>query len=161
MRIADGRSAAVQSRRRGAKLSRLARRLAAHAISLAGLVCVVVVVYLAVVLGIGHIPSSEQTTLLVFSMIAAGVTALVYPPIGRRVSEFASRLLDQERSLPDEVLEAFRSRLTMEISLDELLLQLAESLRKALYLETAEVWTGAGVLLARGADPETAQLVDM
>jgi signal transduction histidine kinase len=151
----DGHAAATPSRPRRAQLSRVARRLAVLAISFAGLVCVVVVVYLAVVLGIGQVPSSEQTTLLVFSMIAAGVTALVYPPIGRRVSEFAIRLLDRERSLPGEALEAFGSRLTMAISLDELLLQLAESLRKTFDLEAAEVWAGAGGLLERVAsDPD-------
>ena len=64
MTTADGRTAATPSRRRRAKLSRLARRLAVYAISFAGLVCVVVVVYLAVVLGIGHVPSSDQTTIL-------------------------------------------------------------------------------------------------
>jgi signal transduction histidine kinase len=156
MAIANRRAAAASSRgRRRVKLSRLARRLLVHAISLAGLAGVVVVVYLAVVLGIGRVPSSEQTTLLAFSMIAAAVTALVYPPVRRRLSEFTIRRFGHERAAPDEVLHAFGSRLTRAISLDELLLQLAESLRKTLGLEAAEVWTGAGGLLERAAsDPD-------
>jgi signal transduction histidine kinase len=155
MALADRRIPAVLSRRRRAKLRRIAGRLVVHAISLAGLAGVVLVVYLAVVLGIGQVPTSEQTTLLAFSMIAAAVTALVYPPVRRRLSEFANRLVDHDRSRPDEVLDTFGSRLTRAISLDELLLQLAESLRKTLDLRAAEVWTGSGGLLERAAsDPD-------
>jgi hypothetical protein len=44
------------------------------------LAVVVVAVYAAVVLGIGRVPTSEQWTLLAFSMLAAAVTALVYQP---------------------------------------------------------------------------------
>jgi signal transduction histidine kinase len=155
MTIAGGRSAAARPRRQRSKSSRLARRLVVYAISFAGLAGVVVVVYLAVVLGIGRIPSSEQTTLLAFSMIAAAVTALVYPPVARRLSEFTTRLVDQERGMPDEVLETFGNRLAVAISLDELLLQLAESLRRAFDLEAAEMWTGAGGVLERVAsDPD-------
>jgi hypothetical protein len=39
---------------------------------------VVVAVYAAVVPGISRVPTSEQWTLLAFSMLAAAVTALVY-----------------------------------------------------------------------------------
>src|SRR5919204_1755665 len=155
MTIANRRSAATQTRRRGSALSRLGRRLLVHAIAFAGLAGVVAVVYSAVVLGIGRIPTSGQTTLLAFSMIAAAVTALVYPPVARRVSQFAARLVDDERNLPGEVLKTFGSRLARAIPLDELLLQLVESLRKTLDLEVAEVWTGAGGLLERVAsDPD-------
>ena len=155
MTIADGRSAPAHPRRQRSTLSRLARRLVVYAISFAGLAGVVVVVYLAVVLGIGRIPSSEQTTLLAFSMIAAAVTALVYPAIARRLSEFTTRLVGQERGMPDEVLATFANKLAVAISLDELLLQLVESLRGTLDLEAAEVWTGAGGLLERlASDPD-------
>jgi signal transduction histidine kinase len=151
--VADQRTPAAPRRRRP-KLSRLVGRLVVHAISLAGLAGVVLVVYLAVVLGIGRVPSSEQTTLLAFSMLAAALTALVYPPVRRRLSEFSTPLVEHERSPPDAVLEAFGSRLTRTIPLEELLLQLCESLRKTLDLEAAEVWTGSGGLLERTAsDP--------
>jgi signal transduction histidine kinase len=47
------------------------------------------------------------------------------------------------------VLRTFGSRLTRAIPMEELLLQLAESLRKTLALRRAEVWTGTPSLLER------------
>ena len=47
-----------------------------------------------------------------------------------------------ERFSPDELLRTFGQRLTRSIPMDELLLQLVESLRKAMVLVSAEVWTG-------------------
>ena len=52
-----------------------------------------------------------------------------------------------ERHAPDEVIRTFGSRLTRALPLDELLLQLAESLKKTMALSVAEVWTrGTGGL---------------
>ena len=59
----------------------LGRPLVVVAISLAGLVGVVVAVYLVVVLGLGHVPTAQQKTLLGFSMLAAAVSALLYVPV--------------------------------------------------------------------------------
>src|SRR5207253_2557008 len=50
---------------------------------------------------------------------------------------------------PDEVLRTFGSRLSRAVPLDELLLQMVESLRKTLALQAAEVWTGSNGLLER------------
>src|SRR4029453_16538801 len=54
-----------------------------------------------------------------------------------------------ERHAPDEALRTFGSRLSRAIPLDELLLQLAESLHKTMALDAAEVWTGSRGLLER------------
>src|SRR5262249_53581612 len=59
------------------------------------------------------------------------------------------RLVYGERDAPDEALRTFSTRLSRAIPLDELLLQLAEALRKSLGLGTAEVWTGSRELLER------------
>src|SRR4029079_9109284 len=48
-----------------------------------------------------------------------------------------------ERHAPDEVIRTFGSRLTRALPLDELLLQLAESLKATMALARAEVWTRA------------------
>ncbi len=45
------------------------------------------------------------------------------------------------------MVRTFGSRLTRAIPMDELLLQLAESLRKTLALQSAEVYTGSGEVL--------------
>jgi signal transduction histidine kinase len=118
-------------------------RLLAHTVSLLGLSLVVVAVYLVIVVGLGRVPTHQERSLLVLSMAAAAVAALLYVPARDRLSRVANRFVYGERQAPDEVLRTFGSRLSRAVPLDELLLQVAESLRKTLALQTAEVWTGS------------------
>ena len=62
-------------RRRSPRRGRVLDRVVVGAICLAGLVAVVAVVYGAVVLGIGRVPTSDQRMVLAFSAVAAAVTA--------------------------------------------------------------------------------------
>jgi signal transduction histidine kinase len=124
-------------------------RLLAYTVSLTGLTGVVVGVYVVIVLGLGRVPSDSERTILLLSMAAAGVAALLYLPARARLVTFANRLVYGEQHAPDEAVRTFGSRLSRAIPLDELLLQLAESLRKTLALELAEVWTGSGGVLER------------
>ena len=140
--------ATAHSLRRGRalRMSRWVGRLAVTVIPLVGLVAVVVAVYLVIVLGLGHVPTAQQKTLLGFSMAAAAVSALLYVPVRRRLSAFATRLVPGERWAADDALRTLGGQMTRVIPLDELLLQLAESLRQALALDAVEIWTGSGGL---------------
>jgi signal transduction histidine kinase len=120
-------------------------RLLVHSITLTGLVGLVGASYLLIVLGLGHTPTGDEKTLLGLSMLAAAVAALLWVPARERLTELATRRVYGEGHAPDEVLRTFGSRLTRALPLDELLLQLAESLKATMNLEVAEVWT-------RGAD---------
>ncbi len=82
-------------------------------------------------------------------MAAAAVAALLYGPARQRLTQYANRIVYGEREAPDTVLRTFGSRLSRAIPMDELLLQVAESLRKTLGLAAAEVWTGSGGRLER------------
>ncbi len=124
-------------------------RILAYTVSLAGLTGVVVVVYLVIVVGLGRVPTASERTLLALSMAAAAVSALVYGPARQRLAVYANRIVYGEREAPDAVLRTFGSRLSRAIPMDELLLQVAESLRKTLALSVAEVWTGSGGHLER------------
>jgi signal transduction histidine kinase len=126
-----------------------ADRMLTYCVSLAGLSGVVAGVYFVIVLGLGRAPTSDERTLLVLSMVAAGVAAALCLPARERLERFANRLVYGERHAPDEVLRTFGSRLSRAIPLDELLLQMVESLRKTLTLQVAEVWTGTNGLLER------------
>ena len=117
-------------------------RLLTHTVALAGLTALVVAIYVIVILGLGRTPTDDERTLLLLSMVAAGLAALLYLPARRWLTERANRLVYGERVAPDETLRTFGQRLTRSIPMDELLLQLAESLRKSMVLESAEVWTG-------------------
>jgi len=124
-------------------------RILAHTVSLAGLTGIVVIVYLVIVVGLGHTPTHDQRSLLALSMAAAAVAALLYGPARQRLTQYANRIVYGEREAPDTVLRTFGSRLSRAIPMDELLLQVAESLRKTLGLASAEVWTGSGGRLER------------
>jgi signal transduction histidine kinase len=144
--LAVATAAAIPASERSEK--RIARSLV-PAISVAGLTALVAAVYLLVVVGLGRPPTHEQRTLLALSIAAAGISALLYGPARRRLNEFANRLVHGDRRAPDELLRTFGARLSRAVPLEELLLQLVESLRRTLALEAAEVWTNTGGLLER------------
>ncbi|MFZ0248945.1 MAG: histidine kinase [Acidimicrobiales bacterium] len=117
-----------------------------------GFVVVVSAIYLVVVLGLGHAPKTTgDKEVLALSMVASGVAALIFVPVRARFLDSATRFVYGSREAPDEVLRTFGSRLTRAIPMDELLLQLAESLRKTMALASAEVYTGTGDVLDRTA----------
>ncbi len=130
-----------------ARISRRVDRVLVHTVSATGLTAVVVAVYLVIVIGLGRTPDDTERTLLVLSMLAAAIASLAYVPARERLAESANRLVYGERHPPDEVLRTWGSRLSRSIPMDELLLQLAESLRKVLVLRRAEIWTGRPDLL--------------
>ena len=135
-------------RKRG-RSARLGRRLFRAALHFVALTWVVAAVYFAIVLGLGRAPTDSEWRLLTASMIGAGVAALLYAPARERLMIFAGRLAYGERQAPDEAVRSFSTRLSRAIPLDELLLQMAESLKGALALVTAEVWTGSEGLFDR------------
>ena len=117
-----------------------------------GFVVVVSAIYLVVVLGLGHAPKTTgDKEALALAMVASGVAALIFVPVRARFLDSATRFVYGSREAPDEVLRTFGSRLTRAIPMDELLLQLAESLRKTMDLASAEVYTGTGEVLERTA----------
>jgi signal transduction histidine kinase len=121
-------------------------------LSLAGFTVVVAAIYLVIVFGIGTAPrSAADREVLGLSMLAAAVAAIGYLPARDRFAASATRFIYGAREAPDEALRGFGSRMTRAIPMDELLLQLAESLRKTMGLTTAEVYTGTGDVLERAA----------
>ena len=84
-------------------------------------------------------------------MLAAAVAACLATRQRDRLSARPPGSCSARREAPDEVLRTFGSRMTRAISMDELLLQLAESLRKTMSLTSAEVYTGIGDVLERAA----------
>lgn len=124
-------------------------RLLAHTVSIAGLTGLVVITYVIVVVGLGEIPDESERTLLLLSMGAAATAALLYIPTRDRLQVLANRIVYGELHAPDEVLRTFGSRLSRAIPMDELLLQLAESLRKTFALDAVEIWTGQSGMYER------------
>ena len=124
-------------------------RLLVNTIVVAGLVSIVAVVYLLVVVGLGDAPDNTARDLLGLSMVAAALAAVVALPARRSLDEFARRRVYGERRSPDEAIQTFGSRMSRAVPMEELLLQLAESLKLSMQLATAEVWTGSDGVLER------------
>ena len=70
-------------------------------------------------------------------------------PARHRLEEVANQRVYGERHRPDDAIRTFAGRMSRAVPMDELLLQLAESLKKSLALAAAEVWTGANGTLER------------
>ncbi len=125
-------------------------RVLVQVLSIAGFTVVVAAIYLVIVFGIGTAPrDSGGREILGLSMLAAAVAAIGYLPARDRLVAAAKRFVYGAREAPDEALRTFGSRLTRAIPMDELLLQLAESLRKTMGLTSAEVYSGTGEVLER------------
>ncbi len=118
-------------------------RLLTHTVSLAGLTALIVIAYLLALGAFGRRPTGSERPLLVLSMLASAGAALAYQPARAWLTERANRVVYGERVSPDEALRTWGLRLTRAIPLDELLLQLAETLRKSMQLNSAQIWTGA------------------
>jgi signal transduction histidine kinase len=132
------------------RLGPLSGRAFVHVLSIVGFTVVVSAIYLIIVLGLGHAPThSADRGVLGLSMLAAGIAAVGYVPARERLSGSATRFVYGAREAPDEVLRTFGSRLTRAIPMEELLLQLAESLRKTMSLASAEIYTGIGDVIER------------
>ncbi|HUP71489.1 MAG TPA: histidine kinase [Acidimicrobiales bacterium] len=125
------------------RLSARVDRALTYAVSFTGLTSMVLVIYVIVVLSFGRSLSDGERSLLVASMGAAGLAALAYPVARARLEVAANRLVYGERVAPDDAVRKFGTRLTRAVPMDELLLQLCESLRKTMRLHSAEVWTGS------------------
>ena len=127
-----------------------AGRVLVQLIALAGFTAVVSAIYMIVVLGVGSgATGATDRELLGLSMLAAAIAAAGYLPARERLVAWAKHAVYGAREAPDEALRTFGNRLTRAISMDELLLQLAESLRKTMALTSAEVYTGSGDVLER------------
>jgi len=129
-------------------------RAIALTIRIGGLLALVACVYALGVLGIGRVPTEDEWTLVGFSAFAAVVCALAYASLRPRLDAFSDRLLRRDEASARDLVTSFGSRAVRGLPADELLLQLAESLRATLSLARAEVWTNTGGILERAAaDP--------
>jgi signal transduction histidine kinase len=131
------------------------QRVPARALAAAALLGVIALAYVFVVLALGRAPDASERDLLALSMIATAAVALAYPRARERAIEVSRHLSRSRRPPLDEPLRLFSGRLSRAIPLEELLLQTAETLRQALALRAAEIWTGSGGELERTvSDPD-------
>jgi signal transduction histidine kinase len=113
-------------------------------VSLTAVTAVVACTEGLVLLALGRWPVGGEREVLGLSIVAAVLVAAVQSRFRRAVTGRVNRLVYGEVRSPAAALAAFPARMTRAVALDELLQQLAETLRSAWRLAAAEVWTGAG-----------------
>jgi signal transduction histidine kinase len=131
------------------RLSRLAERALLESIVVAGLAVLVVAVYLVVVVGLGRSPEGTERDVLLASVIAALLAVTLALPVRHRLVELGQSMLRGGSQAPEQTLETFGARMSRAVPFDELMLQLAESLRATLGPAGAEVWVGTDGVLNR------------
>jgi signal transduction histidine kinase len=125
-----------------------ADRILVHLLTTLGTVAIVAGAYLLAVRGFAKAPTTHAgRDLLWWAMVAAAVAGIAQLALRGRFARIATSFTYGAREAPDEVVRTFGSRMTRAIPMDELLLQLVESLRKTLNLASAEIFTGNGDVL--------------
>ena len=106
----------------------------------------------AMALVLGRSPTGAEWAVLGVGMLAVAVSAVAFQPLRERLI----RLGGNRSADPRDVLEAAGGRLAQPLPLDDLLTEVAQSLRAVFGLAAAEIWTcdelGLGLKLA-ACDP--------
>ncbi|MEZ5322839.1 MAG: histidine kinase [Microthrixaceae bacterium] len=134
---------------RSRPLTDKAESVLVHTLVIAGLVGLVGAVYVLVVIGLGNVPEGHERTTLALSMGAAALACTLALSVRLRLEEWANQRVYGERHSPEEALRTFGGRMSRSVPMDELLLQLVESLKKTMRLGSAEIWTGSDGQLQR------------
>jgi signal transduction histidine kinase len=113
-----------------------------ESIAAAGVASVVAVVYLVIVVGINGAPRGHERSVLLESLVAALIVAMLAVPVRHRLTRAADVLVGGREPSSDEVVTAFGARMSRAVPMDELMLQLVESLRATMASGGAEIWTG-------------------
>jgi len=128
---------------------RTAEVVLVESIVVAGLAGLVVTVYLVVVVGLGRAPVGAERDVLLASIVAAIIVAALALPVRHRLVGFGTGLIARQNASAEEVVATFGARMTRAVPMDELMLQLAESLRATVATAGAEVWVGTDGVLTR------------
>ena len=117
-------------------------RLLVHTITMAGLAAMVAASYLLIVLGLGRSPDRRrEDAARPLDARRRGRGAAVDSRCASGSPSSRPGASTANGTRPTRCIRTFGSRLTRALPLDELLLQLAESLKKTMSLSVAEVWT--------------------
>jgi len=128
---------------------RTAAAAVVHSSAVSAAALTVAAVYLVLVVGINGKPTGTERGVMLSSLFAALVAAVLLVPVRNRVAEEVRALLHQEKPSTGDVVTAFGARMSRAVPMDELLLQLAESVRETLPGTRAEIWTGTAEALRR------------
>ena len=123
------------------------RKLRSVSAAAVALVAALVLGALGALLVLGRVPEGTERDLIVPALLGAALAAITFRPLRRR-SAVANRR-------PDEIVRAFGERAGSGVEETELLLELADAVRRTVSARSVEVWTGVEALLElRAAAPD-------
>ena len=120
-----------------------------ESVAFSGVAALVALVYLVVIYGMGGAPKGHERDVLLASLVAGVAVALLAVPLRRRLATLSDAVIGERDPSTEEVANAFVGRMSRAVPMDELLLQLAESLRATVPGTVAEIWTGSEGNLTR------------
>ena len=106
-----------------------------------GLAILILACYVVVVIGLRRTPHGTERDVLGLSMAAALIGVAFSASVGGRLRELTDRWIGASAQPAEIALETFGARMTRAVPIDELLLQLAETLRDSIAAGGAEIWT--------------------
>jgi len=104
----------------------------------------ITVVYVAIVVGIGHLVGTGGKPNLALSILATALVAVVFQPVRERVQLVANRLVYGKRATPYEALSKFSQRLASAYSGEEVLPRLAQTIAESTGAAHAVIWARDG-----------------
>jgi signal transduction histidine kinase len=126
-----------------------------ESVGMFGVAALVAAAYLVFVAGINGRPAGHERGILIASLVAAIVVAILARPVRDRLNGWTDRLIGGRNRSTEEVVTTFSARMSRAVPMDELLLQLVESLRASAAGAGAEIWTGTDGTLNRAvSQPE-------
>jgi signal transduction histidine kinase len=102
------------------------------------LLAIIAVDYLAIVVGIGTLIGNRANPFL--TAVAAGIVAITFQPINRRLTRFANRLVYGKRATPYEVLSEFSERVGSAYSTEDVLPRMARLIVEGTGAVRGDVW---------------------
>src|SRR5712691_5677286 len=100
----------------------------------------ITLVYVAIVVGIGHLVGQGGNPNLGLSILATALVAVAFQPVRERVQRVANRLVYGKRATPYEVLSQFSGRVAGVYSSEEVLPRMANVLADGTGAARADVW---------------------
>ncbi|HXN58768.1 MAG TPA: histidine kinase [Candidatus Angelobacter sp.] len=104
----------------------------------------ITVVYIAIVVGIGHLVGTGGKPNLVLSIVATALVAVVFQPVRERVQLVANRLVYGKRATPYEALSKFSERIASTYSDEDVLPRLAQTIAESTGAAHAVIWAKSG-----------------
>jgi signal transduction histidine kinase len=100
----------------------------------------ITVVYVTIVVGIGHLIGYGGRPNLALSVAATAVVAVAFEPVRNRLQRVANRLVYGDRATPYEVLSSFADRVGGAYDARELLARMARTVAQGVDAERAQIW---------------------